>query len=357
MKYQGEVLSELVSSGALRILGRTSKSRPFSFFWTASGIEFAAAAEEVSCELTSSYEDNEIFVDVLIDGARIQRVMLQKGTQTLTLARNLDPSVTRTFSIRRDTQAMPEEDPSILTLESLSVNGRFAPLPKHRWNLEFIGDSITSGEGGCGAVTENEWKSFVFDSYDNYARMTADLLGASYHVLSSSGWGAFCSFDGNQRHALPLYYDAVCGLLAGPENEAAGVGEPWDFAKFRPDAVVVNLGSNDWNAWQGGFLPEEDLLSGFRKSVISFLRDIRAHNETAEIVWALGMLGEGMGEPVRDAIAAYQQETGDNHVTYLSLPNTLEGEYGARQHPGRPSHEKAASVLAKALSRILAGRS
>lgn len=357
MRYQGEALSKLVSSGALRILGRTSTSHPFSFFWTASGIEFAAGAGKVTCELTSAYADNEIWVDVLVDGARTQRVMLPKGTTTLTLARNLDPSVIRTFSLRRDTQAMPEEDPSILTLESLTVDGNFAPLPKRRYQLEFIGDSITSGEGGCGAVTENEWKSFVFDSYENYARLTADRLHATYQVLSSSGWGAFCSFDGNKRHALPLYYDEVCGLLAGPANEAAGTKEPWDFAKFRPDAVVVNLGSNDWNAWQGGFLPEAELPAKFRERVVSFLKDIRAHNEHAEIVWALGMLGEGMGAPVREAITAYQEETGDSHVTYLSLPNTLEGEYGARQHPGRPSHEKAALVLSKALYQILAGRS
>lgn len=353
MKLEEKELQAWREKGLLRVLGRTAPTNPFSFFWTASGIEFAAAAESVCCELESRYESNEIWVDVLVDGARTQRILLPEGRSRICLARNLDPSVTRTFSLRRDTQAMPQEGASVLTLCALEIEGTLETLPERPWKLEFIGDSITSGEGGCGARREMDWKSFVFDSYDNYARMTADALNAQYQVLSSSGWGTFCSWDGDRKAALPRYYEEVCGLLHGAVNEAAGAQQPWDFAGFQPDAIVVNLGTNDWNALQGGCLSREELLRGFHGAALAFLKTLRRCNKKAKLVWALGMLGEEMREPVLTAIREYQQETGDPDVSYVSLPQTGAGEFGSRQHPGHASHVHAAEVLEKALRELL----
>ncbi|MDD6691816.1 MAG: GDSL-type esterase/lipase family protein [Lachnospiraceae bacterium] len=353
MRLEEKNLRKMREKGLLRVLGRTDREHPFSFFWTASGIEFAAAAESVFCELDSQYESNEIWVDVLVDGARIQRILLPKGRSRICLAGNLDPSVTRTFSLRRDTQAMPKEGASVLTVNALEIEGTFEPLPERPGTLEFVGDSITSGEGGCGAVNEMDWKSFVFDSYDNYARMTADALNARYQVLSSSGWGVYCSFDGDRRAALPLCYEQVCGLLHGAGNEEAGSQKPWDFASFEPAAIVVNLGSNDWYALQGGYLPEDEFLTGFHESAVSFLKTLRRCNKRAKIVWALGMLGEEMREPVLSAIRDYQRKTGDPDVFYVSLPNTRAGEFGSRQHPGHLSHVHAAEVLSGALKGLL----
>ncbi|HCI84582.1 MAG TPA: GDSL family lipase, partial [Lachnospiraceae bacterium] len=44
--------------------------------------------------------------------------------------------------------------------------------PEASLTIEFVGDSITSGEGSCGAQMEEDWISPYFGVENNYARMT-----------------------------------------------------------------------------------------------------------------------------------------------------------------------------------------
>lgn len=347
-------LQDLLRDRKLETHGRTDPEHPFTFFWTASGIELRGGISELWMEVDSEYETNEIWVDVLADGVRLQKILLPRGKSRICLARNLDPSIIRTFALLRDTQPMPEESASLLSVCSVSFEGTLETLPQPEYRLEFIGDSITSGEGGIGAEHEMEWKSFVFDAVENYAFHASSLLHAAYRVISQSGWGVFCSWDGITKNAIPLYYDRVCGVLQGAANEKAGSGSLYDFSRFPVDAVIINLGTNDWNALDTGMLPEEQILDGFRRSAVSFLENIRFHNPGAQIVWAFGMLGYGMEDPIRSAIAAYREKTGDPDVHFLLLPRTMATEFGSRQHPGRVSHENAGRVLAAYLDELLA---
>ena len=40
-----------------------------------------------------------------------------------------------------------------------------------------------------------------------------------------------------------------------------------------------------------------------------------------------------------------KRKTGDERVEFVKLPDTLEGEFGSRQHPGHRSHERTAKIL------------
>ena len=71
----------------------------------------------------------------------------------------------------------------------------------------------------------------------NWARCTIASVRAAR--------GVFCSWEGNEQQAIPLYYEQVCGLLNGERNKQLGAMEKWDFQKFQPDVIVVNLGTND----------------------------------------------------------------------------------------------------------------
>lgn len=62
-------------------------------------------------------------------------------------------------------------------------------MPEPKYRLEFVGDSITSGEGTVGAVYEEDWISAFFSAENTYPRMVADALSAEYRVISQSGWG------------------------------------------------------------------------------------------------------------------------------------------------------------------------
>ena len=79
--------------------------------------------------------------------------------------------------------------------------GDFLPLPEPAYRLEFVGDSITSGEGAIGAAGEEDWVSPFFSAVNHYAQMTADALGAEWRIVSQSGWGLLSSWD--KRPPLP----------------------------------------------------------------------------------------------------------------------------------------------------------
>ncbi len=356
----------------LRVHGRTQLCpEGLPLFWTGSGIEMNIIAPSLSLTYKADYGIFEPWVDVLIDGVRTQRVMLRKGVHELPIYRGGEmalgeASPLRRVRILRDTPAMPADEENCLLFLSLSFEGELLPLKEPRGRLLFIGDSITSGEGGCGAVSSMTWDSGCFDAVDNYAPFTADALGADYQVLSQSGWGVYCDYLGNTDAVLPPFEGQVCGLLKGEKARALGAFAPWKASLFVPDAVIINLGTNDLSGIlamrdrdgsrkEFEELPEELPVSGREKvseSVTRFLLHLRSRYPEAFLVWCYGMLKteppifyQQMEETLKGAVKAFQEETGDQKSAYLTLPPTEASEFGSRYHPGHLSHLHAAERL------------
>lgn len=144
---------------------------------------------------------------------------------------------------------MSEDPAHLLQVTAIChAGGEFLPLPAPRCRLEFIGDSITSGEGAIGAVCETDWISTFFSAENHYGRMTADALGAEYRVVSASGWGLVSGWDNDPRCTLAPCYTQVCGLAAGERNAALGARSP-TICRLARRCGHLNLGTNDWNAF------------------------------------------------------------------------------------------------------------
>lgn len=330
----------------LRVLGRTNGSlEPVTLFWTASGIEMNIKATEAWVTVRSDYELFEPWADVIVDGAISQRLMVNKGEQKICLFRNMEGDKIRNVKLLRDTPAFPTDEKTLFQILGVQTDGEFCPLEEPKMRLEVIGDSITSGEGGSGAGGEMTWNSFCFNCVDNYAYMAAKELDAIYHCVSQSGWGVLCSWEGDEKQAIPPYYEQVCGLLNGERNKELGAFEKWDFQKFQPDVIVVNLGTNDGSGTND--------MEKVGKAVEDFLKKLRDYNPESYILWCYGMLGNGIQPTLENAIRNYKTKSGDERVEFVELPDTLEGEYGSRQHPGQKSHEKTAKVLVEKIRAIV----
>jgi hypothetical protein len=65
------------------------------------------------------------------------------------------------------------------------------------------------------------------------------------------------------------------------------------------------------------------------------------------------MIGQDMMPAIYRAVDAYQKRTQDKKVSVFQLPNTTEQTVGARSHPGRLAHEKAAEQLSDYLKDFL----
>lgn len=365
----------------LKTLGRvppfSPKNGALHTFWTGSGFETAVKACEVWVEIESDYTVYESWVSVFINDAWIARFMVHKGRQWYCLARNLNAENVQHIKVLKDTQEMAGDNNHIVSFCSLKIissdeneSDIFNPLKKKNYLIEFVGDSITSGEGTIGAKGEMDWISSWFTCANTYAYMTSQNLNADFRIVSQSGWGVYCSWDNNITCALPLYYTKVCGLAAGEKAAECGASELYDFSKDKADAVVINLGTNDTGSFRNapwkdpetgieykqrtnedGSFNSED-VEHFTAAACRFLIQVREKNPDAKIIWAYGMLGSELESFILEAIERFKKAGGTN-AYFVKLPNMEKDEAGSREHPGYPCHKKAADVLSTALEKIL----
>ena len=341
-------LRDLERNRHYRVLGRTDGTvDPLNLFWTGSALQLRLRATELWVILDSSYMIFENWVDVMVNGALIQRFMVPRGRSEICLFRGMDSNAVRDVRIVRDTQAMHLDPRNSLAVCGLITDGVFEDVPEPALKLEFIGDSLTSGEGLTGASDYLEWNSGCFSAVHTYGYLVSERLGAEYSILSQSGWGACFSFEGFRKEAMPLYYDQVCGVLRGERNRKKGAFDEWDFASWRPDAVIINLGTNDEMAIEtvDGCTEQE-----FEEAVLRFLEKLRQRNPQSYLLWCYGMRGHGLEEPIKRAFRRFRKTTGDVNNDYLFLDSAAEEDFGSRDHPGRAAHEKAARVLTEYLT-------
>lgn len=340
-------LKDLKKGRQYRLWGRTGgDAEALHLFWTGSALELNLRATELWVTFESSFMVFENWVDVLVNDELIQRFMVPRGRNEICLFRGMDRNKTRRVRIVRDTQAMPLDLRNSLAICSLKTDGVFEDIPEPPLKLEFIGDSLTSGEGLTGAKDYLEWNAGCFSAVHNYAFRTAQLLSAEYSILSQSGWGTCFSWDGVRKEAMPLYYDQVCGVLRGEKNRLRGAFANWDFDSWKPDAVIINLGTNDEMAIQ---TVEGCGEKEFEDAALKFLHKLRDRNPESLLLWCYGMLGHTLEEPIRRAMRRFRMETGDTNNDILFLETTAEDEIGGRDHPGKKAHERTAQMLTERL--------
>ncbi|NLO10126.1 MAG: SGNH/GDSL hydrolase family protein [Clostridiales bacterium] len=358
----------------LKVHGRTTGDlSPLTLFWTASGIELNIKASELWVEMEADYLAHEPWISIIINGVNVSRQMVTRGKKWVCLFRGMNSDTVKKIRILKENQALNEDPLSCLVVHGVKCDGEFLPVKDRPYKIEFIGDSITSGEGVLGTKDEDDWIMMWFSAVYNYTYMVAEELNADYRVLSQSGWGVYTSYDNNPYKSLPDYYEKVCGTLGGEMNKRLGAQENNDFSLWQPDIIVVNLGTNDegafnnpeWKDEQTGKIYKQrknadgsynvEDLKKFEEAVKKFLYKLRSYNPDAHIIWAYGMLGDTMLPAINRGIENYQLQSNDNKVSVILLPNTREETVGARYHPGIQSHKEAAKVVVDYIKNLVPG--
>ena len=354
----------------LRFLGRfhseaARRAGVLPLFWSGSGVELCFSGTELHVILEADFSEMPPWVAVEVNGALLLRMPLNRGVNDLCVFQGLTAGAPKRVRLLKETQPMPEDRGSRLWISELRwAGGEFLPLPSPACRLEFVGDSLTSGEGLYGAQEEADFASPWFSAVKGFPQRTADRLGAEYRIVSQSGWGLRSDWRNDPRHALPDSYTQVCTAAAGEPSAALGAQKPWDFASWQPDAVIVNLGTNDAGAmenppWQGPdgetFQQRRDAggLALLEAAAVNFLKVLRQKNPGAKLIWAYGMLDTPLGPCLEEAAARFRRETGDENTWYLPLPAVTAETMGARLHPGPACPAAAAETSANFLEPIL----
>lgn len=234
---------------------------------------------------------------------------------------------------------------------------RLCPPPAAaRRKMEIIGDSITCGYG---VEAENELQSFRTATENparSYSLLTAKAFGADANLVSWSGNGVISGFveetaeRPSDKWLMPEVYRYTD--ISGSEKlfgQEESKWEKWDFSRFEPDVILMNLGTND-SSWCKDI---QERRNDFREGYLEFLEFIRENNPKAHILCMLGTLDGRLLKELEEAVRLFCETRRDEKVHFLSLPpQNPEDGYGADWHPSALTQKKTAEIVIKEVERI-----
>lgn len=222
---------------------------------------------------------------------------------------------------------------SLLAVTSLDTDGEIGPFPERNLKIEFIGDSITCGYGVEGDLTK-AFTTATENAEKAYAWLAAESLGADAVLDAFSGHGVLSGYtegDIDTEGLVPRYYEKI-GSNAYRFPDGKHLQEiPWNFSRFVPDYIVINLGTNDFS-WTRG-IPER--IADYEKNYAAFLSVVRDRNPEARILCVLGVMGTALNEAMVRAVSKWQVETGDARIRTLPVEeqNPERDGIGTDYHP------------------------
>ena len=337
------------STPGIRLMGRMDPDqKPPALDWTGSGMEFRFRGTDAWAKLEAPAASPVMWMIVLADGQPITRFPVEPGIRMYPLLLGLEAEQERTVTLIKETQCMPDQPAATVLLHSLRIDGELLELPARDHRIEFIGDSLTSGEGALAARDNMEWVTPWFTARGNYSWYACEVLNAERSILSQSGWGVCWDYQHTEKNNMSDAYELTVGVLHGPEAEARGCRKPWDFSRWQPDIVCIRLMTNDNNGMLERNSYEQDRETAIQGAT-DLIRKVRKHNPQAKIVWILPS-SDCRPELAAEAVRRMREE--DRYVYAFALPDYGPEVAGARWHPNAEYNRRAGILLAEFLSQI-----
>ena len=347
----------LPSAENVKFLGRThTENDTLWMFFSSTGAAFNVSAKRLEVTIegdsgTPMSKDNggAARVAVFVNGERKLDEMILQSEQTFTVFES-GTIVNGEVQIIK----ISESANSIAGIKKISVDddGKITPAVQKPLKIEFIGDSITCGYGVDDEDRNHHFATSTEDNTKTYAYKTAQALNADYSMVSVSGWGIASGFTSAQKNpdsVLPKIYEKAGFTYGNRFNGKQPQTVSWDFSRFTPDIIVINLGTND-ASWTKG---NEKKIEEFTKAYINFLKQVRGKNKNAQIVCTLGIMGGDLFPAIEDAVKRYSSESGDEKVTTLRFANqSMADGIAADWHPTEKTHAKAAKLLTEKIAQL-----
>lgn len=298
--------------------------------WPASSVALRFQGTALNVRLNEQGQDRW---QVEVDGKPTVALTLRGGAHLYRVAAGLRPGA-HTVRLVKCTEAF------VGTTQvqgfQLAQGSKLLPFPAPSHRLEVIGDSISCGYGNEAANQQEHFTAQTENAYFTYGSLAARDLGADYVCVAWSGKKMW------PDNTMPELYDRAL-----PQDP----GSRWNFARWTPEVVLINLATNDFN--QGN--PEE---AGWTGGYEAFLMRLRSLYPRAEIYCATSpMMGDwGKNKPLTTLrsyltkIIADRKEAGDSRVHLIDFPTQdAKNGIGADWHPSVKTHEIMAAHLAETL--------
>lgn len=221
------------------------------------------------------------------------------------------------------------------------------PPVKRDRRIEIIGDSITCGYG---VEAENELQTFdtaTENPMRSYSMRMARLLNAEVNLVSWSGIGVISNWvpeDATEPFTEwlmpPLYEFTDAASSRDALGESRENWQKWEFSKYEPQLIVINLGTND-TSYCKDITSRQQL---FKREYKKFVETVREHNATAYILCVLGTMEQKLCHVLDELIA--EMKLNDEKLEFMWLPEQLEADgKGADYHPSDLTQQKTAELI------------
>lgn len=355
-KQEGQ--SVVLTADTAKLVGRTYLND--DTLWTAfsgSGAEFTYTGKKLDITITGDYastagnDENYARVAIYVNGERVIDDMLNEKEKTYTAfesdtAKSVDVQIIKLSECAMSTFGIKPI--------KIADGEKIEPAKAKDLKIEFIGDSITCGYGVDDEDKEHHFKTSTEDVTKAYAYKTAQALNADYSMVSISGYGIISGYtdDGKKKpeQTIPQYYDKL-GFSYNKFADSLEVASlEWDFDNYKPDIVVINLGTNDMS-----YATSDTTRAEFEEGYMEFLKQVRSHNPDAYIFCTYGVMGNTLLRNIKNVCEQYSAATGDTRVRFFTLAMQDENANGiaADWHPSEKTHEICAEKAVRSIKETL----
>jgi hypothetical protein len=280
---------------------------------------------------------------VLADGCPVARFPVEPGCRFYPLILGMEADKSRLVTLIKETQCMPDAPEATVLLRSLRLDGELQPLHPRAYKIEFIGDSLTSGEGVLAPRDNEEWITPWFSARANYAWIACGLLDAEPRILSQSGYGVSWDWELKPEGNMSEGYRKIAGVMKGEAAEKRGCQKDYDFSAWQADVVCIRLLTNDVGAMMRAEKVEE-LGGKLTDNCAALIRTVRECNPKAKIVWILPDSKTHPSVAIQAVNRCMAEGIGD--VSCFVVPDCTGADLGARQHPNAAYNQRIGLMLA-----------
>ncbi|MBW8192164.1 hypothetical protein K0504_14100 [Neiella marina] len=195
--------------------------------------------------------------------------------------------------------------------------------------IEFYGDSIS-----CGYGNEGHGQGYN-PSQSNACMAFPALIGrhlnADVSVVAYSGEGIFRRFDGNESGAVPSFYNRSHFFSK----------TDWDYSQQPADAVVINLGTND-------FVSGVPTKAKFVNAYTGFIQQLAKHHPDAKFFVIFGP--NRMVDDWQQQQGYLQQVVAETRqlgivCEFIEIETLIDGLSGSDSHPNLAQHRHMAEII------------
>lgn len=316
----------------IEFIGRFSSAGNgrYRFDWSGStiraGFNGTGIAVKLTMEIPPNGEDKNDYLNISVDGGTSRVLTVQQGKTHYVLAEGL-PSGHHYVEIVKRTEG---QFGSLLRFDGFDYgDGEAAAAPRSfSRRIEVFGDSISAGYGNEGYRPGFRLKEE--NASQTYGAIAAKLLNAECSIVALSGYGCSIGVGGYTDTVIPRFFESAL---------FHDVNARGDFPNSAPDAVVINLGTNDYRT-QGVFSE-----TNYYQAYLDFVAAIRGKYPNTYIVCMTG------GGGTTQNISVLQRVIDTTiHTTKNSRIGLFEGELsaatGSDGHPSAYGHRIVGEQLA-----------